>query len=72
MGPIWGTSNLMQIYGFYLRYFPLIVHEVWVGETNIFAPENRPKPNRKGSYSNHPFFRGENVSFREGNMCDRV
>ena len=25
-------------------------------ETNSkFAPENRPKPNRKGSYSNHPF-----------------
>ena len=25
-------------------------------ETNSkLAPENRPKPNRKGSYSNHPF-----------------
>ncbi len=24
-------------------------------ETNVFAPENRPKTNRKGSYSNHPF-----------------
>ena len=24
-------------------------------ETNIFAPEKRPKPNRKRSYSNHPF-----------------
>ena len=31
----------------------------WMGvtlpETNVFAPENRPKPNRKGLYSNHPF-----------------
>ena len=26
--------------------------------TNI-APEKLPDPNRKGSYSNHPFFRGE-------------
>ena len=24
-------------------------------ETNEFAPENRPGPNRKRSYSNHPF-----------------
>ena len=23
------------------------------------APENRPNPKRKGSYSNHPFFRGK-------------
>ena len=31
------------------------------------APENRPKPNRKGLYSNHPIFRGKlAVSFREG------
>ena len=27
---------------------------ITLSETNI-APENRPKPNRKGSYSNHPF-----------------
>ncbi len=33
----------------YLGYYTL-------PETNSkFAPENRPKPNRKGSYSNHPF-----------------
>ena len=33
-------------------------------ETNRkFAPENRPRPNRKGSYSNHPFFRGELLNF---------
>ena len=31
-----------------------------------FANENRPIPKRKRSYSNHPFFRGKNVSFREG------
>ena len=36
-------------------------------ETNSnFAPENRPKPNRKGSYSNHPFLGAKAVSFREG------
>ena len=30
------------------------------------APENRPKPNRKGSYSKHPFVgRAKDVSFRE-------
>ena len=34
---------------------------------NSSPPENRPKPKRKGSSSNHPFFRGENVSFLEGN-----
>ena len=32
-------------------------------KTNI-APENRPKPKRKGSYSNHQFSGAENVSFR--------
>ena len=26
-----------------------------------FTPENRPKPKRKGSYSNHPFFRGKPI-----------
>ncbi len=31
-----------------------------------FAPENRPKPNREGSYSNHPFLGAfDSVSFRE-------
>ena len=35
-------------------------------ETNILAPENRPKPNRKQSYSNHPFLGAFAVSFREG------
>ena len=35
-------------------------------ETNI-APENRPNPKWKQSYSNHPFFRRKlAVSFREG------
>ena len=29
------------------------------------APENRPKPNRKGSSSNHPFS-GANCSFQGG------
>ena len=34
-------------------------------ETNgKFAPENRPKPNRKGSYSNHPFLGAMLVSGR--------
>ena len=33
-------------------------------ETNVFAPENRPKPNRKGSYSNHPFVGAMLVSGR--------
>ena len=33
-------------------------------ETNIFAPENRPGPNRKQSYSNHPFSRAMLVSGR--------
>ena len=28
-------------------------------ETNIFAPENRPKPNRKGSYFQPSIFRGK-------------
>ena len=28
-----------------------------------------PKPNRKGSSSNHPFFRGYVNSFRKGNQC---
>ena len=31
------------------------VHLLHLLETKIFAPENRPKPNRKGSYSNHTF-----------------
>ena len=30
------------------------------------APENRPKPNKKGSSSNHPFLGVFAVSFREG------
>ena len=30
------------------------------------APENKPGPKRKRSYANHPFFRCEHVSFREG------
>ena len=30
------------------------------------APENRPKPKRKQSYSNHPFSGAFAVSFREG------
>ena len=30
------------------------------------APENGPKANRKGSYSNHPFLGAFAVSFREG------
>ena len=30
------------------------------------SPENRPKrPNRKGSYSNHPFSGAKHVSFRD-------
>ena len=33
------------------------------------APENRPKPNRKHSYSNHPFSGAFAVSFREGIHC---
>ena len=33
----------------------------------LTVPENRPKPNRKGSYSNHPFLGAMAVSFREGN-----
>ena len=32
-----------------------------------FAPENRPGPKRKQSYSNHPFSGALAVSFREGN-----
>ena len=34
------------------------------------APESRPKPNRKGSYSNsnHPFLGAIYVSFREGDF----
>ena len=31
------------------------------------APENRPGPERKQSYSNHPFSGAFAVSFREGN-----
>ena len=30
------------------------IHNYYLPETNI-APENRPKPKRKRSYSNHPF-----------------
>ena len=33
---------------------------------SIFAPENRPGPKRKRSYSNHPFSGALAVSFREG------
>ena len=48
-------------------------------ETNVFAPENRPKPNRKGSYSNHPFsgamlIFGEvsNLSFNHKKKLERL
>ena len=36
-------------------------------ETNS-SPLKIGLPNRKGSYSNHPFFWGENVSFGEGSI----
>ena len=39
-------------------------------ETNQNAPENKPIPNRKGSYSNHPFSGALAVSFREGKNMD--
>ena len=42
------------------------VSGVTLPETNIFAPENRPKPNRKRSYSNHPFSGAMFVSGRVG------
>ena len=41
-------------------------------ETNVSAPENRPKPNRKGLYSNHPFVGAMAVSFREGKRLAKM
>ena len=35
-------------------------------DSHQFAPENRPAPKRKRSYSNHPFLGAFAVSFREG------
>ena len=50
----------------WVEFFP-ILPAVTLPETNSkFAPENRPKLNRKGSYSNHPFLGAFAVSFREG------
>ena len=40
--------------------------ESLTGSTVTPPPENRPGPNRKGSYSNHPFSGAFAVSFREG------
>ena len=42
----------------------------WVPSLKLTAnaPENRPKPNRKGSYYNHPFVGAFAVSFREGRI----
>ncbi len=57
-GPI-NSSNLV---------FGCRACQVWrftLPETNIFAPENRPGPNRKVVFQ-PSIFRGENVSFREG------
>ena len=34
------------------------IYTPW-NEASHFAPENRPKPNRNGSYSNHPFLGAE-------------
>ena len=48
--------------GWFLREDPIrIVDLVYtLPETNMFAPENRPKRHkRKGSYSNHPFSRAK-------------
>ena len=37
-------------------------------ETDMFAPENRPKPKKETTkFSNHPFSGAQNISFREGN-----
>ena len=47
------------------RYFWGEIVKFTLLETNV-APENRPKPNRKGSYSNHPFSGAFAVSLREG------
>ena len=52
----------------YQRPVAFFFHEFTLPGTNIFAPENRPKPKRKRSSSNHPFPGGENVSFRENSM----
>ena len=46
------------------------VDGVWLvpPEVQQFAPEKLPKPNRKGSSSNHHFFRGKLLNFM-GSMC---
>ena len=41
------------------------IYPPWNGQ---FAPENRPKPKRKGSSSNHQFSGAFAVSFREGTV----
>ena len=45
-------------------FFDRVMHHMVDGPLTL--PENRPKPNRKGSYSNHPFSGAFAVSFREG------
>ncbi len=53
------TPSMGNLDGFFLGQLTL-------PETNSeFAPENRPKPNSKGLYSNHPFL-GEMVVSWEG------
>ena len=40
----------------WMKSYENFIREKILPETNShFAPANRPKPNRKGSYSKHPF-----------------
>ena len=72
--PFWGTpifGNIhMVIYMILTRYrgqvmkFQKFYFNIYSPCNKQFAPANRPKPTRKGSYSNHPFL-GANCSFQE-------
>ena len=58
----YGKNTLSSLEDEFEKIYPSI--KVYPPEVSQFAPEKWPKPNRKGSSSNHPFFRGELLNFR--------
>ena len=64
------TAHLLKKFSYYdVLKRRSVVAECTLRETNIFAPENRPGPNRKVVFQ-ASIFKGENVSFREGSRWE--
>ena len=59
------TGVFFSLYYYFVMKLIIRLHSL---KLTAKAPENRPKPNRKVGTIQPSIFRGENVSFREGNI----